>query len=74
MSDQKFCIVANRTESARESLIQLEALYGNVKPSHADVIIALGGDGFMLQTQLKFMNSGITGIWYESGDRRVFDE
>ena len=32
--------------------------YGNVDPRSADVIVALGGDGLMLQTLHKFMNSG----------------
>ncbi|MTI03908.1 MULTISPECIES: NAD kinase [Alphaproteobacteria] len=34
-------------QSARESLV---ALYGNAAPRDADVIVALGGDGFMLHT------------------------
>ena len=33
-------------------------LYGNVKPESADVIVALGGDGLMLQTLRRFMRSG----------------
>ena len=34
------------------------ALYGQEDPDGADVIVALGGDGFMLQTLHKTMNSG----------------
>ena len=37
---------------------QLEKRYGNADPNAADVIVALGGDGLMLQTLHKFMNSG----------------
>jgi len=32
--------------------------YGDVAPEHADVIVALGGDGLMLQTLHRFMGSG----------------
>ncbi len=32
--------------------------YGNAEPQDADVIVALGGDGLMLQTLHKFMKSG----------------
>ena len=35
-----------------------KARYGNAEPKDADVIVALGGDGLMLQTLHKFMNSG----------------
>ncbi|MBP6818208.1 NAD kinase [Ferrovibrio sp. MS7] len=39
-------------EAARERLI---ARYGGVKPDEAEVIVALGGDGFMLQTLHRYM-------------------
>lgn len=42
-------------ENAREELIKI---YGDTPPEDADVIVALGGDGFMLQTLHKAMNSG----------------
>jgi NAD+ kinase len=50
--------VAGTTPEAREAYARLEALYGNVEPKSADVIVTLGGDGLMLQTLHKFMNSG----------------
>ncbi|MBC6403521.1 MAG: NAD kinase [Hyphomonadaceae bacterium] len=40
------------TSSARKSLI---AKYGNCDATEADVIIALGGDGFMLETLRRYM-------------------
>ncbi|MEM7300330.1 MAG: NAD kinase [Pseudomonadota bacterium] len=43
---------------AREATDRLRSLYDHVEPDQADIIIALGGDGFMLQTQLDYMNSG----------------
>src|SRR6266851_726859 len=39
-------------EMARHALTRR---YGDVAPSDADVIVALGGDGLMLQTLHKFM-------------------
>ena len=50
--------VASQTREAREACAQLEKRYGNADPNAADVIVALGGDGLMLQTLHKFMNSG----------------
>jgi NAD+ kinase len=42
-------------EMARDSL---RRQYGDVAPADADVIVALGGDGLMLQTLHKFMEAG----------------
>jgi NAD+ kinase len=50
--------VAGSTPEAREAYERLQARYGNAEPTDADVIVALGGDGLMLQTLHKFMNSG----------------
>jgi NAD+ kinase len=51
-------LVAGTTPEAREAYERLQGRYGNVEPQYADVIVALGGDGLMLQTLHKFMNSG----------------
>ncbi len=40
----------SRTPEAQESLKVLRARYGAHAPADCDVIVALGGDGFMLQT------------------------
>jgi len=50
--------VASQTPEARTAYERLEKRYGNVDPTQADVIVPLGGDGLMLQTLHKFMNSG----------------
>src|SRR6476646_11018805 len=50
--------VAGQTPEAREACARLEKRYGNADPTKADVIVALGGDGLMLQSLHKFMNSG----------------
>jgi len=55
---KQIAFVATSTPEAREAYAGLEKRYGNVDPKSADVIVALGGDGLMLQTLHKFMNSG----------------
>jgi NAD+ kinase len=55
---QSIAFVAGPTPEAREAYQRLAAVYGNAEPARADVIVALGGDGLMLQTLHKFMNSG----------------
>ncbi len=46
------------TPDAREAASRLSSLYGQERLEDADVIVALGGDGFMLQTLHKMMSSG----------------
>ena len=36
----------------------LQAAYGDAGPDKADIIVALGGDGFMLQTLHAFLGQG----------------
>ena len=55
---KQIAFVAAPTPEAREAYEKLSARYGNAEPTKADVIVALGGDGLMLQTLHKFMNSG----------------
>jgi NAD+ kinase len=43
---------------AQESLAQLRARYGEAGPQNADIVVALGGDGFMLQTLHAFTGKG----------------
>ena len=45
----------DEAQAAREALV---GRYGSVPVEEADVIVALGGDGFMLQTLHETMNSG----------------
>lgn len=47
---QKIAFLASRTPVAQTARAALIGRYGNVEPAQADVIVALGGDGFMLQT------------------------
>ena len=50
MNDKKLGFVASNADQAKESLDVLSAKYGNASLQDADVIVALGGDGLMLQT------------------------
>ena len=51
-------IVAAPTPSAQAALESLAAIYPSKPPADADVIVALGGDGFMLQTIHRFIGYG----------------
>ncbi|MEM6761608.1 MAG: NAD kinase [Pseudomonadota bacterium] len=53
-----FCFLAAETEDARSAADALTERYGAVPAEDADVVIALGGDGMMLQTLHRFMSSG----------------
>lgn len=46
----KIALLASSTPTAQTALAALSQRYGPVEPEAADVIVALGGDGFMLQT------------------------
>lgn len=48
--DTPIAFLASETEAAQAALVRLEARYGNRPVEAARVIVALGGDGFMLQT------------------------
>ena len=47
---EKIAFVASDVPEASSALDQLSAQYGNAPIASADAIVALGGDGFMLQT------------------------
>jgi NAD+ kinase len=55
----KIAFVASDTKEAQEALQTLTARYGNVPVEAADAIVALGGDGLMLQTMHRHLNSRI---------------
>src|ERR1700744_5850561 len=54
----RIAFVASPSAEAQQALVQLTATYGNRPPDEADVIVALGGDGLMLQTLHQYMRSG----------------
>jgi NAD+ kinase len=55
---EEIAIVAADTPTAQAALAELEDLYPLKPPADADVIVALGGDGFMLQTIHEFISHG----------------
>ena len=57
-SFKRIHFVASPIPDAKVALDRLAARYGNVAPQDADVIVALGGDGLMLQTLHRFMTMG----------------
>jgi NAD+ kinase len=50
MQRQRIRFTASKSPAAAAALATLTAAYGQVEARSADVIVALGGDGFMLQT------------------------
>jgi NAD+ kinase len=54
----KVAFVASATPDAQEAAADLRRTYGHTAPEQADAIVALGGDGLMLQTLHRFMGSG----------------
>ncbi len=55
----KIHFTASESEDAQIACESLIARYGNVPATEAEVIVALGGDGFMLETMHSFMSSKI---------------
>src|SRR5271163_3169923 len=55
---KRIAFVASDTASAQKSRRALVRRYGDALPETADVIVALGGDGLMLATLQRLMNSG----------------
>jgi NAD+ kinase len=54
---RSIAFVSSGTPEAEQALARLAARYGNAPPEDADVIVALGGDGLMLQTLHRFMGA-----------------
>jgi NAD+ kinase len=55
MTPSKIAFVAAEQEAAQEALVQLTAAYGQATPEDCDIIVSLGGDGFMLETMHRFI-------------------
>ena len=80
MDFARVAFTASNSATAQEALCVLLTRYGQTPLSHADVVVALGGDGFMLQTlhdterlglPVYGMNCGKVGFLmnaYQSGD------
>lgn len=53
--DRKIHFVASQIDAAGAAMHALQARYGQYEMGEADVIVALGGDGFMLRTLHRFL-------------------
>jgi NAD+ kinase len=58
-SPSRIAVVAAETEPAQQARQELCDRYLCVAPEHAQVIIPLGGDGFMLETLHRFLSRGV---------------
>jgi len=59
MNFRTVAVVAADHAAAQSALKRLAGKYDSVAPENADVIVALGGDGFMLKTLHQYLNRGI---------------
>ena len=55
----KIAFVASTTPEAMKSIKILQRKYSSVSPSKADVIIALGGDGTILETLHRYLKKKV---------------
>jgi NAD+ kinase len=56
---EKIAFVASDVPEAQEARTRLTNAYGNVEPRKAEAIVALGGDGLMLQTLHRHLNDRV---------------
>ena len=56
-NELKLAFVASNHKEAEVAAQRLREKYGNTPTAEADIIVALGGDGLMLQTLHKFINT-----------------
>ena len=59
MAKPRIAFVASSAPKARNARKKLEDLYGARDPAKADVVVALGGDGFMLETLHRSMHRSV---------------
>lgn len=59
MEFRSVAFVASAHEEAQHAHERLTARYPHVEPQDADLVVALGGDGFMLETLHHFMGRGV---------------
>lgn len=56
---KKIAFTAARQPQAQEALKRLKAKYSHVPANKADIIVALGGDGYMLRSLHRYMKRGV---------------
>ena len=58
-TNQRICFVTNGTAEADTAAARFRARYGDFSMEEAEVVVALGGDGLMLQTLHRVMDTNI---------------
>ena len=58
MSVGKLAFIASDATEAQDALAAFQSSFPSIPEEEADVIVALGGDGFMLQAMHRFVSSG----------------
>ncbi|MCA3393825.1 MAG: NAD(+)/NADH kinase, partial [Roseomonas sp.] len=56
---RRVAILAGQSAEAQKARAALVARYGSATEDDAEVVVALGGDGFMLETLHRFLRRGL---------------
>ena len=56
----RVAFVASDAAAAQAALTELRGEYGTIAPEEAEIIVPLGGDGFMLETVHQFYGKGVS--------------
>jgi NAD+ kinase len=56
----RVAFVASDAAAAQAALIELRREYGTIAPEEAEIVVPLGGDGFMLETVHQFYGKGVS--------------
>src|SRR6202023_3348729 len=59
VSTPRVAFVASDAEAAQLALREMQAPYGVVEADTAEIVVPLGGDGFMLETLHRFVGKGV---------------
>ncbi|HTQ33859.1 MAG TPA: NAD kinase [Stellaceae bacterium] len=59
MSPPRIAFVASEAEAAQQALGDLRRTYGVIDPDAAEIVVPLGGDGFMLETLHRFLDKSV---------------
>jgi NAD+ kinase len=57
-TEPRVAFAASEAEAAQQALHELRGRYGTIAEDESDVVVPLGGDGFMLETLHRFVASG----------------
>lgn len=58
LAEKRLCILSSAKPDAVRTAASLRARFGDHGPAQCDVIVAVGGDGFMLETLRAYMKAG----------------